>query len=148
MGAQLNKCIEERIKFIIGQYKEDPEYSENDITEVTEALKRKWIAEIKQECLEECTEEEKKQMKESIDDERKRYSTKKAIEDMCSLITEGIILAFAVGLLVNQVTDLISYLKGEMACMITVIISVLLVIFIFAYVLIRLASAISKLIKK
>jgi small neutral amino acid transporter SnatA (MarC family) len=53
-----------------------------------------------------------------------------------------------VGLLVNQVTDLITYAKSEKDYGFTLLIIAVLGLVLFGYVLTRLASTISKLLKK
>ena len=148
MGAKLEKCISERARHFVSQYKSNAEYSEEDCNEAIDALSAKWRAEITQEILEERSEEEIAQMKASVDKARKEYSAKKAIEDLRALIIEGIFLAVIVGLLVNQVTDIVTYLKGCKAWGATLIMVVILILILFFYVLTRLASTIGKLLNK
>lgn len=148
MGKQLDDCINARIKLTLEQNTPDQNYSQGVLGEVTAALYDKWHSEIKQEILTECTEEEKQQIRYAVDKEREAYSAKKEVEDLRALIVEGILLAIIVGLLVNQTTDLIAYLKGEKAYMATVVISVILALLLFIYILTRLASVISRLMKK
>lgn len=148
MGKRLDECIDARLQPIVERYKNPQEYSQDDLDDVTSALSEKWRLEIKQEILAECTEEEKQQIRYAVDKEREAYSAKKEVEDLRALIVEGILLAIIVGLLVNQATDFISYLKGEKAYMATVVISVILALLLFIYILTRLASVISRLMKK
>lgn len=148
MGKRLDECIDARLQPIVERYKNAQEYSQDDLDDVTSALSEKWRLEIKQDILAECTEEEKQQIRYAVDKEREAYSAKKEVEDLRALIVEGILLAIIVGLLVNQATDFISYLKGEKAYLATAVISTILALLLFIYILTRLASVISRLMKK
>lgn len=148
MGVRLEKLIEERAKHIVKQYESNDEYSKEDLQETIDALSAKWRSEVKQEVMQECTDEEITRMKKTVDEAREAYSTKKAIEDLRVLVVEGIFLAIAVGLLVNQVTDLITYAKSEKDYSFTLLAIAILCFILFGYVLTRLASTISKLLKK
>lgn len=67
---------------------------------------------IKQKIIEEIREEYKEELIQEADKKVKRKSERQKIEDLKSLMWSGFLLAFIVGLAVNQATDFIGYYKG------------------------------------
>ena len=110
-----------------------------------DALAQKWKQKVRQEVIDELTADEKAK----IDTEVKAHKNKAEIENLWTLVRESLFLAFIVGILVNQATDLITYYKdGEFKLLITWIAVILLGAVVCVYVLFRLASTISKLLDK
>lgn len=95
----LVKSKEELIK------KEASEEERNElIASLREQRKKKIIEEIREEYKEELMQE--------VDMEAQKESNRQKIEELRSLMWSGFLLAFVVGLAVNQATDIIGYYKG------------------------------------
>lgn len=80
------------------------EAKEEFITALREKKKQEIIEEIKKEYKDELTKE--------INTEIKNEKNRQKINDLQSLMWSGFLLAFVVGLAVNQTTDIIGYFKG------------------------------------
>lgn len=143
MGKTLEKLISYRAEGVVNSAEFSGDYTEDVRTEVINALSKEWRCDIKNEIIQELTEEEKS----AIDAKIKAHKTQKDIESLKTLVLEGIFLAFVVGILVNQATDLITHYKeGQHTILITWIIVLLLGLGVCGYVLFRLASAISRVL--
>lgn len=145
MEATLDKLIKAYIAPFLDSHKSHGD-SEDVCKEAEAALIDKLRNKVKTEIVNEMTEEEVSRQKELIDKRVGAYSASKAIKEIKQFIIEGIILAVAIGLLVNQLTDVITYLKGANAYVATGVIIALLILIVFVYVLIRLTSTISKIV--
>ncbi len=100
---------------------------------------------IKSEIQEELTEEEKARQIAEIDKAIKSHSTKQALQEIKGFIFEGIFLAAIIGLIVNQMTDIVTYLKGEgEQYMYTVVIIFALVALVFFYIMGRFVNTIER----
>ena len=148
MGAKLDEIINSHIAPFVEKSKADGNHSDEMFDLATRSLVDRFRKEIKDEILSELTNEEIEQRKAQIDQEIDAYSTQKAIQATKSFIVEGIILAAIVGLIVNQVTDLISYVKGDGAYWATIVLIVLLVIAVTFYVFMRFATVLEMIIKR
>ena len=76
---------------------------------VVKALREKIIREIRPTIEDELHDSMKEKIQEEMEEKRKIDQA----EHLKSLMLEGILLAFIVGMIVNQVTDIISVLKPE-----------------------------------
>ena len=105
----------------------------SDKEELIEALREKKRAEI----IQEIRSEYKNELKNEVDLEVQETINQQKIKDIKELMWSGFLLAFVVGLTVNQFTDIISYLKGkitmEFVWSTVIITGVLLLICIAAY---------------
>ena len=143
MGAKLDKLIRECAISRIKNLGTSSQYSDETREEVISALSNQWRDEIKAEVIDELTEAEKKK----IDVKIQEHKTKRDIENLRTLVRESIFLAVIVGVLVNQITDIITHLKaGNYAIAWTWGIILLLGAGVWGYVLFRLASVISTLL--
>lgn len=80
------------------------EEREEFIASLRERKKKKIIEEIREEYREELLQE--------VKSEAKKESDRQKVNDLKSLMWSGFLLAFIVGLAVNQATDIIGYYKG------------------------------------
>lgn len=87
----------------------DKEADDGDREELIEALREKKRTEI----IREIRTEYKNELKKEVDLEVQEELNQKKINDIKELMWSGFLLAFVVGLAVNQVTDIIGYLKGQ-----------------------------------
>ena len=142
MGAKLNKLLRECAVAKVEKLGTSSQYSEEAREEVINALSNQWKEEIKTEVIDELTEAEKNK----IDKRIQEHTTKRDIENLRTLVRESIVLAVIVGVLVNQITDIITHFKaGAYAIVWTWVIVVLLGAGVWGYVLLRLASVIGTL---
>ncbi len=81
---------------------------EEDIQELKELLKN----EIRQNIIDEIVAEQSKEIAIKAQKELDRSEEDKRIGETKNLLWNGFIMAFIVGVLVNQVTDIISFYKG------------------------------------
>lgn len=95
-----------------------------DVNEVKKALKEKLTSQISQEIYDYHVTEIKKEAKKEIEEE-KRKSTFTSLKQ---LMWEAFILAIVVGLLVNEITYLIEFLKNLGDVKVQVIVTVILII--------------------
>lgn len=143
MGAKLDKLIRECAVARVENLGSSGHYSDEAREEVITALSNQWRDEIKAEVIDELTEAEKKK----IDKKLQEHKTKKDIENLRTLVRESIFLAIIVGVLVNQITDIITHFKaGDHTIAWTWGFIVLLGIGVWSYVLFRLATVISTLL--
>ena len=98
----LDTVMKDKAELIMQEATE--EEREEIITSLREHKKREIIAEIRKEYKEELIQE--------AYSEAKKASERQKIEDLKSLMWSGFLLAFIVGLAVNQTTDIIGYYKG------------------------------------
>ena len=111
------------------------------------AVKERFISDIKEEIKVEYKEE----MKKNAEEEREKIRLINKIKDFKALFFSGIIIAFIVGLLVNQVTDIISIFKGALnAKFLIYSVGYSFIIAVVLYLIIKfsLLSEILKIIKK
>ena len=143
MGAQLNRLIRACAEAKVKSLGTSSRYSREAREEVINALSNQWREDIKKEIIDELTEAEKAK----IDKQIQEHSTKRDIENLRSLVCEGIFLAVIVGVLVNQITDLVTNFKdGEYSIIITWVIILVLGAGVWGYILFRLAATIGKLL--
>lgn len=62
--------------------------------------------------IEEIREEYKEELIQEVNEKAEKESERRKIEDLRGLMWSGFLLAFIVGLAVNQMTDIIGYYKG------------------------------------
>ena len=106
MSKQLETLVNEYIS--IHQDKLSLTEEESFYEEACNALKATLIKDVTQEIISEQADIISKM----ADDEMERLKTEKHVKELRRLLWEGFIVAFFVGLLVNQATDLISIFKG------------------------------------
>lgn len=133
MGKELDRLVNE-----FCEMKYDKVFSDNsqeeDINELKNIikirLKQNIVNEVKYECEQEILENAKKEIK--------KNEQLKKINEIKTIVWSGFIVSFLVGVLVNQVTDIISFLKGIITIKSiypTVLIClILLVICVFAFI--------------
>lgn len=97
------KVLDEAVK----KYTESKASGENE--EVIEILTEKF----KNEIYKEVVEQEKERILEEVDREKESRNQQEQIEQIRWIVLETILLGILVGLLVNQGTDIIAYLKGD-----------------------------------
>ena len=85
------------------------EKNEGDAKEIIEAAKE----EIKRRIYSDIKEEIKEEALRDADEIIKKRAELHRLKELRNLSIEGIFIAFFVGLLVNQVTDIIGYYKGS-----------------------------------
>lgn len=104
--TKLEKLIDEflrlRYSYLMERVKE--EELEDAIIALREKKAEEIVDEIKQSCIDELKEEARRQISEEQE--------KQKIKDIKSVVWQGFILAFLVGLAVNQTTELIGFAKG------------------------------------
>lgn len=148
MGALLDKLIESHIAPFAEKCKSSGNYSDEMFKLAEDALIEKIRKDVKEEIRQELTVEEIEKQKVEIDREIEAYSTEKALKEIKGFIIEGIILAVIIGLIVNQMTDIITYLKGTEAYLATIIIIICLIIAVLIYIILRFANTVGKMIKR
>lgn len=138
MSKQLENLVEEYIHNHQDVIKIKSDGQNNDFYILAhDAIKKKLIEDVKEEIVS----EEKESIIKDAEIEIQKIKDRKYIEELKVLIGEGFVVAFFVGLLVNQVTDLISIFKGTLyneVLLKTIVIAVMLFalcvgIFIFNY---------------
>ena len=97
LDTVLDKFLESKEEILKG-------YSDEEKAELIDALRERKKCNIVKEI--------KEQYKKEVISEIEREATLQKIADLKSLMRDGFILAFLVGLAVNQITDIIGYYKG------------------------------------
>lgn len=98
----INSFIENKNSVL---YERAPEEAFKEFRDaVGEKLKKDIIEEVKEACANEIAEDAKKKIDMAAEE--------KAIKEAKVLLWNGFLMAFVVGILVNQVTDIISFYKG------------------------------------
>lgn len=144
MGATLNKLLRECAELTVERLGTSSQYPVEIREEVINALSNEWREKIKAEVIDEMTEAEKSKIEKDIEE----HKTKKDFENLLILVCEGVFFAIIVGILVNQITDLITYYKAEQyKVLITWGIVLGLGLAVCLYVLFRLVNIISKLLR-
>lgn len=107
--------------------------------EKNKKLRKATMETVEKEVFEEIRKDiynlEKEKIIKDIEKEMEEKEKNKRISQIKFILIEGIILGMLVGLLTNQITDIISYSKGEKDYIITLIIIIILLILsvIFAF---------------
>lgn len=107
MSETLEKLLNNFIESKHSEIKENTEkdeYMEYMTTAVKEKMRAAVVEEIRRELEPEIIEKVKKDNE--IEEQKRR------VKELQEVLWSGFIIAFIVGLLVNQVTDIISFLKG------------------------------------
>ena len=108
MSKTLNNLIDKAYKSQEKEIKEKCAFSNEDLTihsmAVKESLEKLVYKEIKQELYDEVTIAATKQLE--------KEALNKKVKELEKIIYTGLILAIFVGMLVNQLTDIITYLKN------------------------------------
>ena len=143
---RIDKLISDGVDIAFSGYKGTKKASAKVRNEAINALKAQWRSEVKAEIIEELTAEEIALKTKEVNSRMQSQKAKKAIEDLRLLVIEGIFLAVIVGVLVNQITDIVTYMKGDKAYLITFAVIAVLIVIIFFYVIVRLITSISKLL--
>lgn len=116
MGKVIDALIKSHIDRQMNEYPQDLLGKVEDPLSVRHAAENSYREEVKKEIEEELTESEKKRI---LDEAQKRAETeafKERVNNIRSMILQGIGIAFIVGLDVNQITNLYGFLKaGEMS---------------------------------
>lgn len=101
LDTVLDKFLESKEEILKG-------YSDEEKAELIDALREKKKSDI----VKEIKEQYKEEVISEVNAEIEREATHQKIADLKSLMRDGFILAFLVGLAVNQITDIIGYYKG------------------------------------
>lgn len=112
--------------------------SQNATLEEQTDFKEALIENYKSKIIHEIKEEYKAEITEEVKRESKQSEYKQKLKDLHELMRNGFILAFIVGLAVNQVTDIISFVKGASSIKditSTVIIAIILIAICIVYYL-------------
>lgn len=107
MSESLKTLIDKYVKSQKISIEGSDEEKKEVITAAKERLYDKIYQEVKEEVKEKALEEA-----DDIIDERKRL---RQLSELKKLVWSGFLVAFFVGILVNQVTDIIGYLKGSVS---------------------------------
>lgn len=113
-GYKIDRIADYWIESIIEQTPISAQVPKQERLEVKEALKAKAVEDIKNEICDLLTEEEKK-----------RILSKAKRETFQSVLVDGLIVAFFVGLLVNQITNIFDLVTQNNAVAIAVFIGIL-----------------------
>ena len=148
MGATLDKAVKAYVTQYMELDKKEGSEPKGVRDEAAIALHETMMQRIKEEVRCEMTVEEIEKQKSRIDAETENYATQKGVQELKTFILEGIGLAIVVGLIVNQFTDIITYLKGAENYRATVWVLFGLAGIVGLYVSCRLASLINKLINR
>lgn len=138
----LTKAYEDNEKEIKAQTSIEPDDTEFMFESVKERISSKIYSEIKEEVYEEIMEK--------VNEDLKKHEHDRKIEELRKVIYSGFIIAFFVGLLVNQVTDIASYIKKslELEWGITIILIVFLAIISIGLTVYKFVDEGLKLIRK
>lgn len=101
----MGKVLDDLINNKCSKLKVAEGISENELELYRDALKEKFKADVINEIIEE---EAKRLLKESL-----QLKKEKRIKEVKFTIFSGVFLSFFLGLIVNQITDVIGYLKGS-----------------------------------
>lgn len=101
----MGKVLDDLINNKCSKLKVAESISENELELYRDALKEKFKADVTNEIIEE---EAKRLLKESL-----QLKKEKRIKEVKFTIFSGVFLSFFLGLIVNQITDIIGYLKGS-----------------------------------
>lgn len=104
--GELDTLLDAFIKLRADALKENVSQKERE--EIFAALREKKKADI----IHEIKEEYKTELMEEVNLEAEKGLNRQKIEDLKSLMWSGFVLAFLVGLAVNQTTDIIGFYKG------------------------------------
>lgn len=149
MGAELDKLIRAYAKDALERVGREEAADRATYAEMEKGLFQMVRQTVKTEILAELDEEEIANREKRISEELTRRSTQKALQDAKNVIIEGIILAFFVGLLVNQSTDIITYLKtGGGPFTPTLWIITAIVVGLWVFVALKLVSTVSSLLNR
>lgn len=124
-------------------------FKKNNIIDPVQVVKDQLMSEITEEIRTAYKEEVYSEVKRQVAREQEQYK----INQIKTLLFESVLLAALVGLIVNQATDIITYLKGglttpnQLFVLITLAIVVILLVAIHILINVRYLSGISKIIK-
>ena len=124
MSKELDKLVNQVIEYRKADIIKATTISETETKDLFDALKERTVKTIYEEISEEIRNKERTIARKELNEE---IRTRK-IDEIKKLILIGIFVAFLVGLLVNQVTNLISYGMGDRNVIGTVILSIFLAI--------------------
>ena len=114
MGKALNMLAKARIMQLLDETEKDFDVSTPEKAEVASRLQCDLIKEVREEIKAELLEEEIATMKATVSQEEANLRRSSSIKNIKTLLFDGFLVAFLVGLTVNQVTDILSYIKtGE-----------------------------------
>ena len=105
--SELDKVIDALMKAKKDRIKEN--VTEEETEELINALREK----TKEKIIQEIKDKYKEEVVEAANLEIEKKKQKKKLDELRSLMWNGFIVAFVVGLAVNQVTDVIGYYKGN-----------------------------------
>lgn len=149
MGAELDKLIRAYAKEALERIGKEEAADRVTYDEMEKGLFQMLRQNVKGEILSELNAEEIENREKRIAEEVKQHTTQNALQEAKSVIIEGIILAFFVGLLVNQFTDIITYLKGgEGPFNPTLWIIAGIVVVLWIFVALKLVNTVSSLINR
>lgn len=143
MGKVLDQLVESRVATFESSYKSNNVCNDEMFQQAKDAL----ISDIKKNVRDEIVSEFTEAEKARIDKKVREHKTKKDLESLRTLVLESILLAIVVGVIVNQITDIITHLKdGNYAVAWTVGIILFLGLGVWGFVLFRLASVVGALL--
>ena len=135
MGSTLDKVVSEYVHNNAEEKQEEPDI----LSAAEDAIKKRIVEEIEP------------VIKEKVKVEVETEENEKKLEELKEIIWSGFLVAFFVGLLVNQVTDVITHLKGDdnmQGTLAAIIILLLLCLAVFLYMFIAKVKKIYDAIKK
>lgn len=143
MGKVLDELIESYVAPFGEKYKSKNKCNDEMLQKAQKALISDYQKDVRAEIVSELTEAEKAK----IDKKIREYKTEKDLENLRTVVCEGVFFAVIVDILVNQVTDIVAYYKdGQNEMVITWVIVLVLGAIVCGYVLFRLATIISRLL--
>ena len=151
MGATLDKLIELRVSSLIENHSKDTQLPPGDIEYMHDSLSEQLHAQIHKEICQDITQEELDKLRHSAETQHKSEARKKAVDSVTSLLLESLILSGVIGLVVNQVTDLLTYAKSLFSSLwavgITFAIVIILLIAVVLFFFLRLSNIIKTLLE-
>ncbi len=139
--SELEKVLDAVMKSKDDLIREEISEADRDelIASLRETMKKKIVEEVKEQYKQEIIEE--------ANDEMTKAANRQKLKEIKSVMWNGFLLAFVVGLVVNQVTDLVGFWKGTVSAgdlgKTIILVIVLLAVCLLLYGYSFLASAIS-----
>lgn len=143
MGKALDKLVNARIMQLFNEVEKGFDVSIPERVEITSRLQSTLIQEVREEVKAELLKEEIATMKARVSQEEANLRRSASIKNIKTLLLDGFLVAFLVGLIVNQVTDIFSYFKtGNGNIPLTLLFILILIVLICLLVQYRLCDAI------
>lgn len=146
MGKELNKLVQARISQLMKEEEANFSVQSSEKEEILSRLQNDLIREVKKEVKGELLEDELVAMRERVQKEEVELKRVQLLDRVKGFLLEGIILAVLVGLLVNQLTDVVTSCKSIVAAsgVATGFVVLLLIALLWLFIKLRLLDVIEK----